>query len=60
MNNGATTYSSWPVFCFFLGTGQCCARPITWQVTLVTCPIIGGGKSELIPTQRQKMGPGQI
>ena len=34
-----------------------CARPITGQVTSVTCPVIGWLQSEHTLSKRQKMGP---
>ena len=49
---------SGPVFCLLLGVSSDCAQPITGQVTEVTCPVIGRAQPELIPSKRQKTGPG--
>ena len=47
-----------PVFCLLLGVSSDYAQPITGQVTVVTCPVIGRAQPELTPSKRQKSGPG--
>ena len=49
---------SGPVFCLLLGVSSHYAKPITGQVTEVTCPVIGRAQPELTPGKRQKTGPG--
>ena len=46
------------IFCLLLGVSSDYAKPITGQVTEVTCPVIGRAQPELTPSKRQKMGPG--
>ena len=53
-----TKVQSVPVFYLLLGISSDYARPITGQVTEVTCPVIGQAQPELTPSKRQKMGPG--
>ena len=38
--------------------GNTNARPITGQVIVVTCPVIGRAQPELTMSKRQKTGPG--
>ena len=56
----AFTGSPGPVFCLFLGVSSDYAKPITGQVTEVTCPVIGQAQLELTPSKRQKTGPGDV
>ena len=44
----------------WLGVSSGFARPITGQVTSVTCPVIGWAESELTQSKIQKTGPGDI
>ena len=46
-----------PVFCLLLGVSSDYARPITGQVTEVTCPVIGQAQPEHTLSKRQKTGP---
>ena len=41
------------VFCLPLGVSSGCARPITGEVTEVTCPVIGRAQLELTPSKRR-------
>ena len=47
-----------PVFCLLLEVSSGCAKPITRQVTSVTCLVIGRAQPELTQSKRQKTGPG--
>ena len=48
-----------PVFCLLLWVSSDYAKPITGQVTEVTCPVIGRAEPELTLSKRQKTGPGE-
>ena len=43
-----------PIFCVLLRVSSDYARPITGQVTEVTCPVIGRAQPELTPSKGQK------
>ena len=47
-----------PVLCLLLRVSSDYAKPITGQVTEVTCPVIGPAQPELTLSKRQKTGPG--
>ena len=53
------SYTSGPVFCLLLRVSSDYTKPITGQVTEVTCPVIGRAQPQLTPSKRQKKGPEQ-